>query len=221
VRAAIAERNAMTVHSDGDFSNDVARLANRIAEITDVAAEDFGQLVRNCRRMGLVMAKPTFQDDNFGRTAIEEAEELIVVQNDGRSWIDTNRERLMERAQRRGRHTTIVLLHPRSTFLEVLIRKSSKSMAQQLGELHRSFEILQPYIASGAIVLKGHFLFNPHTLIMTERFAVIDQYFLCESGDLPRFKYAVAERGLYRRIRSDFEELIRRHSADISAADFR
>ena len=151
---------------------------------------------------------------------LENAFEMLIVLNDGRSWIDSYREVLSIRAGQ-GKKTWIILIHPRSEFLSTMTRKNGKQKATQLDELRRSFDIINELTKrSDSIEIRGHFLFNPYSLFITEDQAVVMPYFYMEAGDLPMFTFSNTGRdSLYHRYRADAFALLK-ESERLTENDF-
>lgn len=123
------------------------------------------------------MIKGNFAEDRTVLEELERTHELLVVMNDGRSWIDSNREILGRRIRDAAKTTRIVLLHPGSDFLPVLIRKNGKTIAQKIEEIKRSFNALEGDRARPeAIEFRGHHGFNPCSLILTDDFAFVSSF---------------------------------------------
>ena len=205
----LASRNAIHAPPDHNFHHGVSELAKRITAVTNIPHEDYPATLKQCQKIGLVLAKGDFREDNSVLAEIEESRELIVVQNDGRSWIDSNRERILGRLSDPNKKTRIVLYHPQSRFLHTLIEKNGKRLQDQIGEIKRSFEILNGAEApSEALSVRGHFGFNPYSLLISDRFAFMSPYHYREAGKLPLFKFSIhAPSPLYASLRKDAELL--------------
>jgi hypothetical protein len=153
--------------------------------------------------IGLSSFRSSFHGFSY-KELMEKAFEMLIILNDGRSWIDSYRELLQFRAKNHKK-TWIILIHPRSEFLPVLIKKNGKQRTTQLDELRRSFDIINELRKiSAAIDIRGHHLFNPYSLIITEDQASVMPYFYNESGDLPMLTFSnTGEGSLYNRYRTD------------------
>jgi hypothetical protein len=205
----LASKNAIHAPPDHNFHQGVATLAKRISIVTGIPYEDYPSAIRQCQEIGLVLIKGDFREDSSVLAEIENSRELIVVQNDGRSWIDSNRERLLARLSDRTKTTRIVLYHPRSSFLHTLIQKNGKRFQDQIGEIKRSYEIVKNAKADvKALDIRGHFGFNPYSLLVSDRYAFLSPYHYHEVGKLPVFKFSAhAPSPLYMTLRTDAEHL--------------
>src|SRR5260370_11846825 len=94
--------------------------------------EDYPSLLSDSRQLGLVSIKHSFTDDYTVQHEIRDCSDLIVVMNDGRSWVDTNRERLVARAAE-GKSTRVILLHPKSHSINVLLTTTPNPQPPQIG----------------------------------------------------------------------------------------
>jgi hypothetical protein len=205
----LASKAAIHAPPDHNFHQGVSELARRISTLTAIPHEDYPATTRQCQKIGLVLAKEDFREDNSVLAEIEDSRELIVIQNDGRSWIDSNRERILGRLSDPKKTTRIVLYHPRSNFLPILVKKNRKRLQDQIGEIKRSFEIVSsPNADPRALDIRGHFGFNPYSLLISDRYAFLSPYHYHEAGKLPLFKFsAYAPSPLYRTLRKDAENL--------------
>jgi hypothetical protein len=153
---------------------------------------------------GLTSFRPSFHGFPH-RELLATSEHLLIVMNDGRSWIDGYREQLEQRAKTNKR-TLIVLIHPRSEFVPTLIRKNGKKKSTQIDELRRSFEIISGIKANypGNVEIRGHYLFNPYSIFVNENQAVIMPYFFNEAGELPVLTFSnTGNDSLYERYKND------------------
>lgn len=199
------------VHLSMAYGFDVSllELVKRIHEITGIYYHDYRGLLAQCRQTGLIAFLDNFLEDRSYRREIRDADELIVVQNDGRSWIDSNREILLRRLQDEKKHTNIVLYHPKSKFLEILDAKNKKGLARQVSEIKGSFTLLsEAAIHPHNFEIRAHHGFNPYSLILTENKAFMDPYLLNARGALPRLIFtANAPDGIYHTLREDAYKL--------------
>jgi hypothetical protein len=205
----LASKSAIHAPPDRNFHQGVSELARRVSVLTGIPYEDYPATTRECQKIGLVLAKGDFREDNSVLAEIEGSRELIVIQNDGRSWIDSNRERILARLSDPKKTTRIVLYHPRSSFLPILIQKNGKRLQDQIGEIKRSYEIVNSANADvKALHIRGHFGFNPYSLLISDRYAFLSPYHYHEAGKLPLFKFSAhAPSALYTTLRKDAEIL--------------
>lgn len=200
---------AIKIRTDAGFHSDMSDLIDKISSKIDIQFLNHLDLIEDCRGVGLVTVKSSFDRDQTILSEISRSQELIVVMNDGRSWVDTKRELLASRASDPSMKTKILLLHPRSSFLKTLIKKNGKSLRRQREEIQASRDVINSYKWSdGCLDLRAHHIFNPYTLIIGDEFAFVSTYFLNESGQLPLFKYERRSPGsLYHSLRSDAVKL--------------
>jgi hypothetical protein len=166
------------IHGDGIFINPMHDLISRYLW-------PYGPL-----EGGLIEFKTTFHGYPHKET-LRNSDEMLIVLNDGRSWIDTYREALKERSEG-GKRTSIVLIHPKSSFISTLIKKNGKQLSTQLDELRRSYQVISDInnATQELIDIRGHHVFNPYSLFLTEDKVTIMPYFYNESGELPLMTFA-------------------------------
>jgi hypothetical protein len=217
----LAYLQAVAIPPNREFTAGMRNLVELIHLLGGLPYEDYPSLLDDARQAGLVAIKHSFADDSTVYDEIAHCSDLLVVMNDGRSWIDTNQERLVLRTRDGSKKTRIVLLHPKSGFLRVLVKKNTKSLRQQVEEIRRSYNIVQALRAAGTSVdVRAHHGFNPYSLILSENYAFVSQYMFNERGGLPLLKFArSANAGLYHDIRSD-AELLYEHADVLTADDF-
>jgi hypothetical protein len=148
-------------------------------------------------------------------------DDLMVVMNDGRSWINSNREVLGRRVADGANKTKVVLLHPKSEFVGVLVKKNKKTRVQQIEEIRRSFDVLRAVATNlGNLEIRGHHGFNPFTLILTDRYAFVSPDLFNERRSLPLLKFSSqVSSGLYQDSREDALKLFDQ-ATSLTEADF-
>jgi hypothetical protein len=201
---------ALSVPSSVGFGSAAFDLASHIHQVAGCSFEDFRTALADCQRTGLVLAKSDFRQDVTVLEEMRSSQQLLVVMNDGRGWLDQNSELILERLRDADKRTRIALLHPKSGFMETLIRKNGKTLANQVEDIRRTYRMLRANVgAVQALEIKGHFMFNPFSIILGDRYAFVSPYFYNESGALPLLKLASsAASGLYHRFRDDALRLI-------------
>ncbi len=219
--ARIASIHAIQISMTYDFGRGLMELVEQIHDKTGITFHDYRVLLAQCRHTGLVTFLENFLDDKSYRTEIRDSKELIVVQNDGRSWIDTNQEILRSRLADITKDTKVVLYHPQSKFLEILDAKNRKGLDRQISEIQGSFRLLKGFaIHSGNFGIHAHDGFNPYSLILTENKAFMDPYLLNARGALPRFIFTSSTpNGMYHTLREDAYKLYR-NSAELTEESF-
>lgn len=137
-------------------------------------------------------------------------QDLLLVFNDARAWVEAHTEELKNRVLVRGQRVRVLLLHPQSNFLKVLDRKTEKLPNQEIMEIQYSFKILSELqrLRPNLVEVKGHYLFNPYTLILTTTEAIVMPYFLMKRGELPVLVFKnFGQESIYHQYRSDAESL--------------
>jgi hypothetical protein len=179
-------------------------------------------VIRDCQQTGLVLIKNNFRADTTVLDEMESAKELLVVMNDGRGWLDQNREIVHRRLENTKKVTRVVLLHPASPFLDTLIQKNGKTKATQVEEIERSYNSLKKYGGAGTgLEVRGHLGFNPYSLTLGDHYAFVSPYFFNESGALPLLKFSSsAEDGLYHHLKADAMKLFDL-ATPLTSEDFR
>jgi hypothetical protein len=150
------------------------------------------------------------------------SEELLVVLNDGKTWTHRFGEVLHQRVVSEGKPLRVLVIHPKSDFLKTLLRKNGRELHVQLNHLRETFLAVEELrkLRPGLAEIRGHHLFNPYMLHLTELVAIVHPYLLKERKELPVFTFAREEQSeIYLRFRSDAEELWR-DAVPLQAADF-
>ena len=201
----LGDHNAVYAPPNNEFRRSIRSLARQIASVANLPFEDFWETLDQCQEAGLTVIKEDFRRDETSLDEIEHAKDLLVIQNDGRSWIDQNRERILGRLEDPGKRTRIVLYHPQSKFLSTLIEKNKKELSRQKAEIKASYDLLFSAAARpGKIELHGHHGFNPYSLLISERYAFLSPYHYMEAGKLPILKFSSrGRRPIYRALRED------------------
>ncbi|MBV9763870.1 MAG: toll/interleukin-1 receptor domain-containing protein [Acidobacteriaceae bacterium] len=214
--APLAFIHAISLPATTGFSSAMLEVVRQIHRITKLHYEEYGKTLHQCQEIGLVTVLNSFLDDITVREEIRSADELVVVMNDGRNFVNDNQELLDKRLRDRSKTSTFVFYHPASGFFPTLLKKNRKG-DRQLAEMKASFDLLTRF---GATEIRGHHLFSPYSLTMSENYAFVSPYRFLEGGALPLFKFsAKAPSGYYHVLREDALKLIK--SADIlSSKDF-
>ena len=154
---------------------------------------------------GLVHFRPRF--NGFDYEPSMNSQDLLIVLNDGKSWIANHKEALERRVLERGQKVRVMVIHPRSDFISTLVRKSNRTALEEDTHLYQTFRRLEDLkLARPELVeLRGHFLFNPYILHLSESVAVVHPFFLLERGELPLYVFEnnSASKGLYEQYKAD------------------
>jgi TIR domain len=217
----LAFKNAIHIPSARNFSRSVRDLVFEINRLTGLPFEDFPNVVRNCQQTGLVMVKSNFRADNSVLDEMQNSQELLVVMNDGRGWLDQNREIIHQRLRDTSKLTRVVLLHPASPFIDTLIAKNGKTKAAQIEEIQRSYTSLKESAkADSNFDIRGHFGFNAYSLTLSDHYAFISPYYFNERGALPLFKFSSRfDGGIYFDLKIDAEKMFDKASP-LTSGDF-
>jgi len=216
--------NAVKVEPGTQFNAGMAQLVARIEAMTDLRADNYRTLVRDCRRLGMVSASyGVLSTDAVVDETIRDAKQLLAVMNDGRGFLDSKQEDIRARNDDPTKSTRFVFLHPRSDYLHSLIKKNGKSHEGQVGDIRRGFEALcETPDRKSAIEIRGSYGVFPSSYLISERYAFVSPYLCAEGGSLPIFRFAENRENnqrLYKKIADDAEKVFA--TAEIlSAADF-
>ena len=213
--------HATSLPRDQGFRHAVAQMAQTISTRGGAAWDDYFATLSDCRGTGLVSILANFRDDVSVNQEMASTRSLIVVMNDGRGWLDQNRELVRRRLRREGTDTKVVLLHPRSEFIPTLIRKNGKSRQVQTEEIQRTRAALLGFEdAVSPIEVRGHHGFNGFSLILGDRYAYVSPYLYNERGALPLLRFSAnAPDGLYHQFREDALTLFH-NSQPLAESDF-
>ena len=169
---------------------------------------------------GLVEVLTTFHKFSHA-DFLDDSEDLIVIINDGRSWVRSYREKLAERSKTKS-NTRIILVHPKSDFITTLTKKNGKTIETQIEELRASVNIVEEIANDGGrISIYGHNLFNPASLFLSEKKAVVMPYYFNEAGNLPVLIFEnKGDDSLYESYRKDALKLLEKHAQPLKVSDF-
>lgn len=160
--------------------------------------------------------------EGFSYLPYMHSEELLVVLNDGKTWTHRFGDVLHQRVVHEGKPLKVLVIHPNAESLKVLLRKNGRELHVQLSHLRETFlaveelRRLRPDMAE----VRGHQLFNPYMLHLTEQVAIMHPYLYKERKELPVFTFSKDEHSeLYSRIRRDALELWQ-VAVPLKASDF-
>jgi hypothetical protein len=169
------------------------RIIGKIEDSTNLL-KDRLNLVEQIDNLGLVKI---YEDANRIEIneIILEAKQLIILLNDGRTWISNNEPRMAQRFSDPNKETTFYLLHPESEAIKVIARKEDTTVEEVKAKINQTISILRR-IRSANTKLKvyGHFLSNPYSLYMTEKCAVHVPFMSSTKEILPAFKGVIVIR---------------------------
>jgi Arc/MetJ-type ribon-helix-helix transcriptional regulator len=159
---------------------------------------------------------------------LDQAESITLVFNDMRRWLDNHRHREVLRGRLiEGRHTRILLLHPRSNLMNFVAKISNKletvgGKNRQVRDVERAVRRLctglwqkvseRQHNELPPFRIIGHRYFNTYTLVMTESQCWVVWYPIFKrynEGVIFVFEKTEAAEGLYTQFKADIDELER------------
>ena len=165
-----------------------------------------------------INVRSTFHGFDY-RALILDSERLTVILNDGRSWVDTNRELLRQRLSKQGRSTRFCFVGPNSPYLDLLIKKNGKARSSQIDELRRSVSVISEITSDlSDVEILGHDRPSPYCMFLSEAQAVVHPYYFLEAGTLPVLSVP-AGTDLYSAYSEDARKLLK-ESYKIARDDF-
>jgi hypothetical protein len=171
----------------------------------------------NEKRLGLQLVSIDSLSFDYAKL-IEESTRLIVVMNDGRTWISTHSERLEKRLRDRGKTTVFAFLNPESAMVKIQARKEGldeHSIQMKIAEAVQTINEMKS--ADSKVQILGHFLYNTHTIYISDDYAIVTPYFISRARRSPPvYKYVdVGDDCYYRKLVEDIDALLK-DSKDIS-----
>jgi hypothetical protein len=154
-----------------------------------------------------------------------ESKNVTILLNDGRTWTSVHRDRLRRRFAGNG-STTIYLIHPDSAVLPILARKGSIEPEVLRSRIQETLSLLADICGpTSRLEVLGHHLYNPHSLVLSEKRGLVTPYFASRGGrTVPIFAFEdVGQDCHYRQMVADMEalrmdsELLMAHGAEESA----
>lgn len=166
-----------------------AILATKLEKLENGLVRGIG-LAKNFGEMGMVEACADFSAYDYN-PIISESRKLVILLNDGRTWISFNRDRLRKRFADPAKETTIFLIHPKSPMIQVLARKGLVDAPVLQGRIRETVdELLKTKQANTVLEILGHHLFNPFSLFLGDDSALFVPYFASRGGrTVPVWKF--------------------------------
>jgi hypothetical protein len=150
---------------------------------------------------------------------IENSGILIVVLNDGRTWTSMQAEGLRRRFKDPNKKTIFYLLHPESPMLAILARKVGASVTSLQSKILETVTLLNGLRTEKTqLEIYGHYLFNPHSLLVADQDVYVTPYFISRVRRFPPtyvFRKTEDQTGFYAKAVADLEAL-RLDSEEIS-----
>lgn len=175
------------------------------------------KLSNGIQSVGLDCVVP--ESDKFDYTnLLENNQRVVILLNDGRTWLSVHRTRLAKRLADPNKETTVFLIRPGSPMVEVLAKKgniSSEALTQRIREsIALLLEIRGP---RSNLEILGHSLFNPHSVVLGDDNAAVVPYFASRGGrNVPLFHFTDSgDESYFRHLREDLERL-RKDAVNIS-----
>lgn len=166
------------------------------------------QVAEQASKLGL--AECVHDSSVYDYTAIlVESKSVTILLNDGRTWTSVHRDRLRRRFAGNG-STTIYLIHPDSAILPVLARKGGIEPEVLRGRIQETLSLLADICGpTTRLEVLGHHLFNPHSLVLSEKRGLVTPYFASRGGrTVPVFAFEdVGQDCHYRQMAADMEAL--------------
>lgn len=165
------------------------------------------------KERGIENISDSFELDTY-QDKIINSKKLTVVMNDGKSFISANSAIFKKRLNIPGKETNLVLLDPRSEFINLLNRKNGKSDSEyyQRKLINIFDEIFQDYEVHEKHDFKIyiHSMFNTMSVIIFDDIAMISLYRLSPGKSIvPHFEFKnTGEGSEYSEVVSDVNKLL-------------
>ena len=218
---------AARVRTGRDFPADVHYLAERAAKVGGVHLENYPEAVRGFRSLGLTSASVGHMSTNAAvLEEIRSAQDLMVLMNDGRGFLDSRKELIRARTFDPGKRTRVVFLHPTSELLDLpaFLTKVDKDRRAQVSDIARGYRALRDRASTtNPVEIRGSHAIFPCTYVISENYAFQSPY-LCtpRSGVLPIFQFAPPngrKELLYTSLREDVENAFE-EGVELKESDF-
>ena len=125
--------------------------------------------------------------DRFDFTdIIEDAPELTIVLNDGRTWVSNYFQRFQNRFEDKKKTTTIILMHPESDAIKLHANKVGGdhiSIQMKISETIREITKANQDLVNVKIL--GHKFYNTLSIFLTDSNAIITPYFISKVRQTP------------------------------------
>jgi len=200
-------------HLKNDFSNHFDKISTLLKEglnkQTQNISAQFG-VSKNSEATGLVDLQLDAANIDFDSLIIN-SNKLIILLNDGRTWLSVQRDHLRKRFSDPKKETTLFIIHPDSPMINVLSRKGSIEPYSLIQRINETLQLLKEIsVEDTNLEILGHHLFNPHSMILTEDTAIVIPYFVSRGGrTVPAFRYDHIndDECYYNRLSEDLEKL--------------
>lgn len=124
---------------------------------------------------------------------------LVMVFNDGRTWLSTHSADIAERMQKPNFKTTLVLTHPQSPFLSALAVKVESTEEHLRAKIAESTKMLSRLNGTGhKLRVVGHFMPTSYSLVMNDDRCIFVPYPISRKEDrIPRTGVQGGQRVLF------------------------
>jgi hypothetical protein len=193
-----------------------------ISEALVQSADQLSQQLSFAKReelLGLAEARLSAHDYDYTHLILH-SENLVLVLNDGRTWVSNHAALLKKRFTDSSKKTAVFLLHPNSSMLEVLAKKVGSNRESLQRKIYETVDLLKDVKTdSTQLAIYGHYLYNAYSLFMGDTYAVVTPYFNSKGRrTVPLFRYDDREgQGdcYYQQLREDVE-VLKLDSADLN-----
>jgi hypothetical protein len=149
--------------------------------------------------------------------------DLVVVLNDGRTWVSERSDLFQQRFKDSEKTTTFFLTHPNSTLLPILAQREATSEDSIKKKISDTLSRLNLDKCDDTnLKVYGHYFYNPFSLFLGDDVAIITPYFYSRvKRALPVFKFRDNNEAhcYYQLVKLDIESLIL-DAEDISQFSF-
>jgi hypothetical protein len=167
------------------------------------------KLSSSTKAIGLTDVEPNSAKFDYG-PILRSHQRVIILLNDGRTWLSLHRDDLRARFEDRNKDTTVFLIRPNSVMVEVLAKKGNVTTDVLAGRIKESIQLLQDIRQPTTnLEILGHDLFNPHSVVLGDDTAVLTPYFASRGGrNVPAFRFSdVGDDCYFRHLAADLEGL--------------
>jgi len=160
--------------------------------------------------LGLVEVRADANSHDFA-DLLRTARNLVIVLNDGRTWVSNNAARLRDRFEDSRLETSFFFVHPQSLILPVLARKDGTTEAALSAKIQETVSMLCRMCTQDSLVtVRGHHLYNPHSVFMSDEHVLLTPYFHARTRrTVPLLRFVDRGDGsFFREVGEDLEALI-------------
>lgn len=170
--------------------------------------------------LGLVEANSASNKYDY-TDLITNSKALVLLLNDGRTWVSNHADQLRRRFADPEKTTKIFLLHPLSPMIPTHARKvgtTTQSLQLKIAETIEMLGTLRT--ANTSLEVYGHYLYNPYSLFIGDHYAVLTTYFASKGRrTVPMFRFEDQDGQpdcYYKQLKEDVEVLKKFDAEEIS-----